>query len=125
MVSPRAPSFLGGVGVWSLIRLLVQVDSALELVGAGPPAGMLLLVGPDRARAGDAADRAVARLVQRVVRDLVDGDVGPHTLLAPVRERVDLPDAVALRPLELRRARTARGLVAPDARDPGVVRLER
>ena len=75
------------------------VDTALELVGAGPAAGALLLVGRRRPRAGDAADRTVPGVVQRVVRDLVDGDVGPDALLVPVGERVDLPDAVALGPL--------------------------
>ena len=81
--------------------------------------------GVDRPGARDAADRRIARVVQRVVRDLVDVDVRPDALRVPVRERVDLPDAVALRPLDLRRRRAARRLVAADAGDPGVVRLER
>ncbi len=74
---------------------------------------------------GNAADRAVPRVVQRVVRDLVDGDVGLDALRVPVDERVDLPDAVALRPLHLGRLRAARRLLPPDARDPGAVGLER
>src|SRR2546423_1910469 len=121
--------------MWSDIRLLfcrrvladrgVGVDAALELVGAGPAAGALLLVSRGRPRAGDAADRTVASLVQGVVRNLVDLDVGPDALLVPVRQRVDLPDAVALGPLQLRRVGAARRLIAPDAGDPGVVRLER
>ena len=49
--------------------------------------------GGDRPGAGNAADRAVARLVQRVVGNLVHVDVGPDALLVPVRERVQLPDA--------------------------------
>ena len=64
-------------------------------------------LGGGRPRAGDAADRAVARLVQRVVGNLVDVDVGPDALLVPVGERVDLPDAVALGPL--RPSASARG----------------
>src|SRR2546421_6124295 len=112
--------------MWSGIRLLlfgcgvlsygyVGVDPALELVGAGPAAGALLLVGRRRPRAGDAADRAVAGLVQRVVWNLVDLDVGPDALLVPVRKRMHLQDAVALGPLQLRRRRAARRLVAADA----------
>src|SRR6266498_1361337 len=97
------------------------MKAALELVGAGPAACALLLVRGRRPGAGDASDRAVAGLVQRVVGNLVDPDVGPDPLLVPVGERVQLPDAVALRPLHLRRGRAARGLVAPDPRDPGVV----
>src|SRR5919202_4175027 len=120
----------------SVIRLLlfccgvlyqrsVEVDAALELVRAGPAARALLLVRRRRPGARDAPDRPVAALVQRVVRNLVHLDVGPHALLVPVCERVELPDAVALRPLELRRRRAARRLVAANPGDPRVVRAER
>src|SRR6266550_7387633 len=88
------------------------MDAAFELVGAGPAAGALLFLGPGRARARDAADRAEADVVERVVRDLVDGDVGPDALLVPVGEGVQLPDVIALRPLHLRGGRAARRLVA-------------
>src|SRR5689334_25129326 len=91
---------LFGCGVFDELR--VEVDAALELVGAGPSACALLLVGRGRPGAGNAADRPVPGLVQRVVGNLVDLDVGPDALLVPVGERMDLPDAVALRPLELR-----------------------
>src|SRR5439155_7646675 len=101
------------------------MDPALELVRAGPAARTLLLARRGRPGAGDAADRAVPRLVQRVERDLVHLDVGPDPLLVPVRERMHLPDAVALRPLELRRLGAARRLLAADAGDPGAVRLQR
>src|ERR687891_492263 len=101
------------------------MDSALELVGAGPAARALLFARCGRPRAGDAADRAVARVVQRVVWNLVDRDVRLDALRVPVDERVDLPNAVALRPLHLRRLRAAGRLLAADAGDPGGVRLER
>src|ERR671915_2541691 len=83
----------------------IGVDAALELVGAGPAACAFLLARSGRPRAGNAADRAVARVVQRVVGNLVDGDVGLDALRVPVDDRVDLPDLVALRPLHLRRRR--------------------
>src|SRR5581483_12295549 len=73
-----------------------QVDAAFQLVGIGPAAGPLLLVGRRRPCARDAADRTVAAVVQGVVRDLVDDDVCPDALLVPVGERVDLEDAVAV-----------------------------
>src|SRR2546421_5037386 len=72
----------------SIIGLLnergVDVDAALELVRAGPAPGALGLAGDDRPRAGDAADRRVAPVVQRVVRNLVHVDVGLHALRVPV-----------------------------------------
>src|SRR5215510_12828658 len=110
--------------VMCLLEWRLFVDPALELVRPGPAACPLLLVGCDRPRAGNAADRAVARLVQRVVGDLVHLDVRPDALLVPVRERVHLPDAVALRPLHLRRLGTTRRLVAADPGDPRVIRVE-
>src|SRR3954462_779244 len=110
---------------WSPSRGCVEMDAALELVGAGPAPRPLLLVDGGRACTRDTADRAVAALVQGVVGNLVDGDVGPHALLVPVGERVELPDAVALGPLNLRRLRAARRLVAADAGDPRGVRRER
>src|SRR5262245_41538989 len=97
------------------------MNAALELVGTGPPSGALLLFGRRRPGARDAADRAEAGVVQRGVRNLVHVDVRPDALLVPVRERVDLPDGIAVRPLHLRRARARGRLVAPDARDPRVV----
>src|SRR5882672_1297030 len=90
-----------------LVDLRCAVDPAFQLVGAGPAAGPLLFFRSRRPSAGDAADRPVARLVQWVEGNLVDGDVGPDALLVPVGERVQLPDAVALRPLDLRRLRSA------------------
>src|ERR687895_1758959 len=81
----------------------VDVDAALELPGPGPAAGALVLALTDGTRARDASDRRVAAVVQRVVRDLVHVDVGVDALRVPVHERLHLPDAVALRPLELLR----------------------
>src|SRR4051794_18805843 len=101
------------------------MDAAFELVGARPAAGALLFRLRRRPRARDAPDRAEADVVERVVGNLVDRYVRPDPLLVPVGERVQLPDAVALRPLHLRRGRAAGRLVAADPRDPGAVGLER
>src|SRR5437667_5207113 len=101
------------------------MDAALELVGAGPPARALFLVGADRSGARNAPERAVADVVQRVVRNLIHLNVRPNTLFVTAGKRMDLPDAVALGPFELRGVGPARRLVAPDPGDPGVVRLER
>src|SRR5262245_54478561 len=113
----------------SVIRLPDQwgigVDPAFELVRAGPSTRPLVLADDDRPRARDAADRRVALVVQRVVGNLVDVDVCLEALGVPVDERMDLPDAVALRPLDALRVRARECLLSADAGDPGVVRRER
>src|SRR5919108_3962125 len=103
----------------------VDVDAALELAAPGPPAGALVLAHADRPRARDATDRRVTGIVQRVVRNLVHVDVRLDALGVPVDERLHLPDAVALRPLDLLRARARRRLLAANARDPRVEAGER
>ena len=76
--------------------------------------------------AGHAADRRVALVVQRVVGDLMVPDVVPDSLVVPVGERVQLPEAEALVPAELRAALGAGRRVDPaDARDPAVDPVER
>src|SRR5688500_8882272 len=113
----------------SVIALLdeggVSVDAALELPGAGPAPGSLVFACRDRARAGDAADRGIALLVQRVDGNLIDDRVRVDALRAPVDERLDLPDAVPLGPLDLLGVGAGRALLAPDAGDPRVVLRER
>src|SRR5438552_13857697 len=107
------------------LRCSFQMDAALQLVRPGPATRPLLLVRRGRPRARDAADRTVTRLVQWVVGNLVHLDVRPDPLLVPIGERVELPRLVARRPVDLRRARAARRLVAADSGDPRVVGLER
>src|SRR5918995_5098059 len=113
----------------SVIRLLdqrgVDGEAALELVRAGPAAGTLVLAHRHRTRAVNAPDRRVAAVVQRVIRNLVHGDVRVDALCVPVDEGLDLPDAVALGPLDLLRVRARVGLSASNAGDPRVVAGER
>ena len=71
------------------------------------------------------ADRRVAAVVQRVVGQPALADVRPAVVVAPVGERVRLPQLVRRVPAELRRVRARRRLVAADAGDPGVEAAER
>src|SRR6185503_5196607 len=82
-----------------------DVQAALELARARP-AALAALAGDG---AGRAADRAVALVVQRVVREVVLGDVAPHVPLRPARQRRVLPEAVAQVPAHLGRARAQLG----------------
>src|SRR5882724_6116635 len=113
----------------SVIRLLhqsrVAMDAALELVRSRPPSRTFVLTDEDGTRAWHAADRRIARVVQRVVGNLVHVDVGLDPLRVPVHDWLDLPDAVALRPLDALGVGASQRLLAPDARDPGVVRSKR
>ncbi len=101
------------------------MDAALDLVGTRPAAGALVLAAPHGPRARDAADRRKARVVQRVVRNLVHVDVRLDALRVPVHDGLDLPDAVALRPLDALCICASQRLFATDAGDPGVIRCER
>src|SRR5829696_4304169 len=92
------------------------VQPALRLVHPGPAAG----AAGARERAVRAADRVVALVVQRVVGQVVGVDVGPDVALAPVGERVRLPESVARVPVDLLRVRTVGGLLAPHAGDPAL-----
>src|SRR6266540_1402670 len=102
-----------------------RVYPTFDLVRARPAARALVLALEHRARARYAADRRIADVVQRVVRNLVDDDVRLDPLRIPVDERLDLPDAVALRPLDAPRVLSRQRLLAADPGDPGAVRLER
>src|SRR5215210_6257045 len=101
------------------------MDAALELVRAGPASRALVLAPEDGTRARHAADRRIARVVQRVVRNLVHVDVGPHAFGIPVDDGLDLPDAVALRPFDPLCAGARQRLFAADTGDPRLVRGER
>src|SRR3954452_19373637 len=93
-----------------------DVQSALGLGEAGPAA---LPAGAGR-RAGRAADRRVALVVQRVIRQVTLVDPPPQVLLGPVEERVVLPDPALVVPLDRLGACPRRPLLAADAGDPGV-----
>ena len=79
---------------------------------------------PSRPRAGlgarRAPDRGVAAVVQRVVRQVVLGDVGPHVALGPVHQRADLPDLAVGVPAALLGGRAGGRLLAAQAGDPRV-----
>src|SRR5207253_904633 len=65
------------------------MDAALlrRVLFPPPAAGAVRLPRLDRPRAGCAADRGVAAVVERVVWDVVLADVVPDLLLGPLRQR--------------------------------------
>src|SRR4051794_31978685 len=101
-----------------------SVDPALGLRAADPAAVARGAPGPDRLGAVGAADRWVAAIVKRVVRDPAIADVVPDVALGPVRERVHLPEVKALVQGELGGGRAAAGVGPADAGDPDVHRGE-
>src|SRR5690348_13759439 len=76
----------------STARLPLAVQAALGLVLPGPAP----VAARARERARRAPDRVIAAVVQWVVGQVVLGDEAPHVAVAPVRQRVDLPQAVGL-----------------------------
>src|SRR2546423_11211963 len=120
-ISPRLATStlvnIGREGYSTAVRTTaLAVQPALDLVGARPAA---LAAARGRGAVG-AADRRVAAVVQLVVRHVVAHDVVPHVGLAPVRERVRLPQAVLVVPVQLGGVRAAWRLLAAQAGDPGV-----
>src|SRR2546430_7859481 len=96
--------------------LSLSVQAALGLVLPRPAA----LAAGARVRARCASDRLVAAVVQRVVGQVVLRDEAPHVAIAPVGQRIELPQAVGLVPLELGGVRAGRRLLAAQAGDPRV-----
>src|SRR5581483_11191806 len=107
-------------------RASADVDAALLVLGVlpPPPPGARVLAGRHRARAGGAADRWIAAVVQRVDRDLVRVGVGAHLGRRPGDERVQLGDAAAVAgvDLDLGGLRAGHRLLAAQAGHPGVQR---
>src|SRR5258705_4507777 len=97
------------------------MDAALRLIRAGPAPRAAFA----RLRGMLVADRAVAPVVQRVVREPARADVVPTHCVRPIRERIRLPQLVLLVPADLRCVRARRRLVAADAGDPRVEAAER
>src|SRR5690242_10397173 len=70
------------------VRLLLQVDAALVLVGAGPASRARIFALGHRARARPAADARVTFVVQAVVGQVVRADVVPDLVVRPGGQRV-------------------------------------
>src|SRR5437899_2227164 len=83
----------------------LSVDAALGLVLARPAS----LAPRSGLRARRAPDRGVTAVVERVVGHLVLHHVAPHLLLRPIRQWIELPDAVRLVPRHLARRAAGRG----------------
>ena len=101
----------------SVLLITSQPARAARTGRRAGPAALAARAGKRRVRV---ADRLVALVVQRVVRQPALLDVGPAVVVAPVGERARLPELVLLVPAELRRRRARRRLVAADAGDPAV-----
>src|SRR3954469_25302446 len=93
---------------------LARVQAALLVLGDFPPPapGARVLARHHRARAGRAADRAVALVVEAVVGNLMHAHVLPHVGLAPRGERIELVQAVVEIELALGERGTAGSMLA-------------
>src|SRR4030088_1807292 len=100
--------------------LCLAVEAALGLVLPRPAA----LAAGARFRARRATDRLVAAVVERVVGQVVLRDEAPHIAIAPVGQRIELPQGVGFVPFELGGVRAGRRLLAAEAGHPGVEAAE-
>src|SRR5580765_6264216 len=93
---------------------LRHVQSTFLLLRAlpPPPPGAHVLARLHRPRAGCAADRAVALVVEPVVRHVVLAEVAPHLGLRPGGERIEFLQAVRRVVLLLGELGAARRLLA-------------
>ena len=98
------------------------MQAAFLLFEAGPAAAAFVATGGGQG-AREATDRAVAAVVQDVMRQAVFLEVGPDLVAAPVDERVELPDVGVVGTggeREQRRDGTLGALVAAHAGDPEI-----
>ena len=103
------------------------MNAALELLSL-PAAGPQVLGVEWRRRAGLAADARVAAVVEGQERDGVRLRVGPHVLVRPGGQRADLAEDFPRWQAEVfdrLQVGARRRLLAPEAGEPDVVRLER
>src|SRR5436190_3522611 len=99
----------------------LAVQAALGLVLPRPAA----LAAGAGIGARRAPDRLVAAVVQRVVGQVVLRDEPPNIPVAPLGQRIELPQAVGLVPFELGRVCAGRPMLAPQAGHPGVQAAQR
>src|SRR5918997_425576 len=98
----------------------LYVQPALRLVLTGPAAVSAVA----RQGARGAADGSVAPVVEGMVGEIVSLHVAPHVLVAPLGQRIELPDAPRGVPFHVFRVRARGRLLAPDPGDPGRRALE-
>src|SRR6185295_16928501 len=72
-----------------------SVDAAFNLVEPGPTSGAFILAICRFTRAGPAADRAVALVLEGVIRNLVFANVFPNGIAVPICHRVQFHDLAA------------------------------
>src|SRR5258706_13783814 len=104
------------------IRLLLQVDTALGLVLAGPAPGARVFALGHRACARPAADAGVTLIVQWVVGQVISADIIPDLLVRPAGQRVQFYQTISLVPFHQAGVPAGFRLVAADGGNPGVLR---
>ena len=71
-----------------------------------------------------AADTGIVAVMQFVVRNFVDTNVGPNILPRPLREWIDFDQLKSLIPFDQLRIGSRGRLISPDPGDPSVESLE-
>src|SRR5262249_16308301 len=108
----------------SWIGMLRLVQAALGLGEIFPAAGPRILSRPDRGCAVGAADAWIITVMQCIIGNFVDPNVGPDILPSPLRERIDLDQLKFLIPFDQLCIGSRGRLIPPDPGDPCVEPLE-
>ena len=95
------------------------MQSAFGLAEILPPARPRIIPGRYRRRAVGAANAGIMAIVQRIVRHVMESNVRPDIVDAPLRQWIELDQPEFMIPLDQSGIRPGRSLIAPNSRDPG------
>ena len=97
------------------------MQAALGLAAVLPATRARIFTGKDRRRAVGATNAGIVPVMQRVVRNLVNADIGPNILAFPSRQGVYFQKPELAIPFDQSCSGSRRGLITPDPGDPCLV----
>src|SRR5687768_3846661 len=100
------------------------MQSTFGLTEILPSARPRIFSSKHRSRAMRAADAGIIAIVEGIVRHVMDSNVGPDIVGAPLRQRIEFHQPELVIPFHQTGVRPIRALLASNARDPGRIAAE-